>query len=119
MIFMSEEARKRLLGEADPERTLVVYDNTLIKGIPETYKKTFAVPATGEAEKVFQNRMVANIYMLGATIELINPGSFEVLKKIVSASVPKKFEELNIKALEAGHQYYRDHGPDKKPGASR
>ena len=119
MIFMSEEARKRLLGEADPERTLVVYDNTLIKGIPENYKKTFAVPATGEAEKAFQNRMVANIYMLGATIELINPGSFEVLKKIVSASVPKKFEELNIKALEAGHQYYRDHGQDKKPGASR
>jgi Pyruvate/2-oxoacid:ferredoxin oxidoreductase gamma subunit len=108
---MSEEARKKLIGEADPERTLVVYDNTLVKGIPDNYKKTFAVPATGEAEAAFKNRMVANIYMLGATIEVINPGSFEVLKKIVSASVPKKFEELNIKALEAGHEYYQNHKP--------
>jgi len=48
----------------------------------------------------------------GATIELIHPGSFDVLKKIVASSVPKKFEELNIRALEAGHQYYRDHQPD-------
>ncbi len=112
MIFMSEEARKRLLSEADPERTLVVYDNTLIKSIPAPYdKRTFAVPATGEAEKEFKNRMVANIYMLGAVIELINPGSFEVLKQIVSKSVPKKYEELNIKALEAGHEYYRNHKP--------
>ncbi|MCL2669632.1 MAG: 2-oxoacid:acceptor oxidoreductase family protein [Syntrophaceae bacterium] len=111
MIFMSEEARKRLLGEADQERTLVVYDNTLVKAIPDNYKKTFAVPATGVAEKDFQNRMVANIYMLGATIELINPGSLDVLKKIVSESVPKKFEELNIKALEAGHAYYEANKP--------
>jgi Pyruvate/2-oxoacid:ferredoxin oxidoreductase gamma subunit len=55
--------------------------------------------------------MVANIYMLGATIELINPGSFDVLKKIVSSSVPKKFEALNIQALDAGYEYYRTHKP--------
>jgi Pyruvate/2-oxoacid:ferredoxin oxidoreductase gamma subunit len=55
--------------------------------------------------------MVANIYMLGATIELINPGSFEVLKKIVSSSVPKKFEALNIQALEAGYAHYQANKP--------
>ena len=55
--------------------------------------------------------MVANIFMLGAVIELINPGSFDVLKKIVASSVPKKFEELNIKALEAGHEYYQANKP--------
>ena len=110
MIFMSEEAKKKLLGEAIPGRTLVVYDNTLIKEIPGNFK-TFGVPATGSAENDFKNRMVANIYMLGATIELMHPGSFDVLKKIVSSSVPKKFEELNIKALEAGHAYYEANKP--------
>jgi 2-oxoglutarate ferredoxin oxidoreductase subunit gamma len=111
MVFMSEEALKRLLSEADPERTLIVYDDTLIRSIPAPYTKTFAVPATGQAEKEFKNRMVANIFILGAVIELINPGSFDVLKKIVASSVPKKFEELNIKALEAGYEYYRTHKP--------
>jgi len=111
MVFMSEEALKRLLSEADPERTLVVYDDTLIKSVPAPYTKIFAVPATGQAEKEFKNRMVANIFMLGAVIELINPGSFDVLKRIVASSVPKKFEELNIKALDAGYEYYRTHKP--------
>jgi len=118
MVFMSEEAVKRLLAEADPARTLVVYDNTLIRSIPAPYIKTFAVPATGEAEKVFKNRMVANIYMLGATIELVNPGSLEVLKKVVSDSVPKKFQALNIQALEAGYEYYRTHEPEHQPAVT-
>jgi 2-oxoglutarate ferredoxin oxidoreductase subunit gamma len=111
MVFMSEEALKRLLSEADPERTLIVYDDTLIKSIPAPYTKSFAVPATGQAE-------VANIFMLGAVIELINPGSFDVLKQIVASSVPKKFEELNIRALEAGYEYYRVHKPGEYPTAS-
>jgi Pyruvate/2-oxoacid:ferredoxin oxidoreductase gamma subunit len=55
--------------------------------------------------------MVANIFMLGAVIDLINPGSFDVLKKIVAASVPQKVVELNIKALEAGYEYYRTNKP--------
>jgi 2-oxoglutarate ferredoxin oxidoreductase subunit gamma len=116
MVFMSEEAVKRLLAEADPKRTLIVYDDTLIKTIPAEYR-TFAVPATGQAEKEFKNRMVANIFMLGAVIELINPGSLEVLKKIVAASVPKKFEELNIKALEAGHAHWQAHKPKQSRAA--
>ncbi len=117
MVFMSEEAVKRLLAEADPKRTLIVYDDTLIKAIPAPYK-TFPVPATGQAEKEFKNRMVANIFMLGAAIELINPGSLDVLKQIVAASVPKKYEELNIKALEAGHAHWQAHKP-KQPRPPR
>jgi len=118
MVFMSEDAVKRLLAEADPGRTLIVYDDTLIKAIPAPYTKTFAVPATGQAEKEFKNRMVANIFMLGAVIDLINPGSLDVLKKIVASSVSKKYEELNIKALEAGYEYYRTHKPEQHPPSS-
>ena len=111
MVFMSEEALKRLLGEADPARTLIVYDNTLIRWIPPPYTKCYPVPATKYAEEELKNRMVGNIFMLGAVIELINPGSFEVLKQVVRKSVPKKSEEVNIKALDAGHAFYAAHKP--------
>ena len=111
MVFMSEEALKRHIADANPERTLVVYDNTVIGSVPPQYTKTFGVPATGEAEKVFKNRMVANIYMLGAVIELITPGSFEVLKQVVRKSVPPKSEALNIKALDLGYEFYQTHKP--------
>jgi len=109
MIFMSEESVKRYLQEGDPEKTHVAYDNTLIRSIPAIYKRVFPVPATKVAEEELQNRMVANMYMLGATIEMIVPGSFPFLQQIVRKSVPAKSEALNMKALEAGLAYARTH----------
>jgi 2-oxoglutarate ferredoxin oxidoreductase subunit gamma len=111
MVFMSEEALKRLISEGDPAKTLIAYDNTLIRAIPPPYTKIYPVPATKYAEEELKNRMVANIFMLGAVIELINPGSFDVLTQVVRTSVPKKSEALNIKALEAGHEFYGTHTP--------
>jgi len=109
MVFMSEESVKRYLQEGDPEKTLVIYDSTLIKSIPAPYKKTFPVPATKVAEEELKSRIVANMIMLGAVIELIIPGSFPVLQQVVRKSVPAKSEAVNMKALEAGYEYYRTH----------
>ena len=58
----------------DPERTLVIYDSTLIRSIPAPYKKTFPVPATKVAEEELKSRIVANMFMLGAIIETGHPG---------------------------------------------
>jgi 2-oxoglutarate ferredoxin oxidoreductase subunit gamma len=109
MVFLSEESVKRYLQEGDPGKTLVVYDSTLIKSIPAPYKKTFPVPATKVAEEELKSRIVANMFMLGAVIELIIPGSFPVLQQVVRKSVPAKSEAVNMKALEAGYEYYRTH----------
>ncbi len=109
MIFMSEESVKRYLAEGDPGKTLVIYDSTLIRSIPAAYKKTYPVPATKIAEEELKSRIVANMFMLGATIERMVPGSFSVLRQVVSKSVPPKSEALNLKALEAGYEFARTH----------
>ena len=109
MVFMSEESVKRYLQEGNPEETLVIYDSTLVKSIPPPYKKVYAVPATKIAEEDLKTRIVANIFMLGAVIELIAPGSFPVLRQVVRKSVPAKTEAVNMKALEAGHEFFRTH----------
>jgi 2-oxoglutarate ferredoxin oxidoreductase subunit gamma len=111
MVFMSEESVKRYLQEGDPEKTLVIYDSTLIRSIPAPYHKTFPVPATRVAEEELKNRIVANMFMLGAVIEMVAPGSFDVLQQVVRKSVPPKSEALNMKALEAGHEFARTHSP--------
>ena len=111
LVFMSEEAVKRYLPEGDPERTLVIYDSTLIRSIPAPYHKTFPVPATRVAEEELKNPIVANMFMIGAMIELVAPASFAVLKEVVRKSVPPKSEALNMKALEAGYEFYRTHSP--------
>ena len=107
MVFMSEESVKRYLPEGDPERTLVIYDSTLVRSIPAPYKKTFPVPATKVAEEELKNRIVANMFMLGAAIEKVLPGSFAALQQVVKRSVPPKSLDLNMKALEAGHEFAR------------
>ena len=109
MVFMSEESVRRYLQEGDPEKTLVVYDSTLIQSIPAPYKKTFPVPATQVAEEDLKSRIVANMFMLGAIIERVVPGSFAVLQQVVKKSVPPKSEALNVKALEAGYEFARTH----------
>jgi len=111
MVFMSEESVRRYLREGDPEKTLIIYDRTLIKAIPQPYKKVYAVPATEVAEEELKNRIVANMFMLGAVIELIVPGSLAILKQAVRKSVPAKSEAVNLKALEAGYEFYQQHTP--------
>jgi len=111
MVFMSEEALKRHLPEGDPEKTLIVYDSTLIGSIPPSFTKNYPVPATRFAEEELKNRIVANIFMLGAVIDLIIPGGFDILKQVVRKSIPKKSEALNMKALDAGYAYYLTHKP--------
>jgi 2-oxoglutarate ferredoxin oxidoreductase subunit gamma len=110
MVFMSEESVKRYLPEGDPERTLVIYDRTLIRSIPAPYRRTFPVPATRFAEEELKNRIVANMFMLGAAIEKVLPGSFSALQQVVRKSVPPKSLDLNMRALEAGYEFARAHG---------
>jgi 2-oxoglutarate ferredoxin oxidoreductase subunit gamma len=111
MVFMSEESVKRYLQEGDPDKTLVIYDSTLIRSIPAPYQKTFPVPATKVAEEELKNRIVANMFMLGAAIEMVLPGSFAALQRVVGKSVPPKSLDLNLRALEAGHAFARTHSP--------
>jgi 2-oxoglutarate ferredoxin oxidoreductase subunit gamma len=111
MVFMSEEALKRHLPEGDPAKTLIVYDSTLIGSIPPPFTKIYPVPATKVAEEELNSRIVANIFMLGAVIDLIIPGGFDILKQVVRKSIPPKSEALNMKALDAGYQFYQTHQP--------
>jgi 2-oxoglutarate ferredoxin oxidoreductase subunit gamma len=110
MVFMSEESVKRYLQEGDPEKTLVVYDSTLVQPIPDPpYRRTFPVPATRVAEEELKSRIVANMFMLGAIGELVAPGSLTILREVVRKSVPPKSEAVNVTALEAGYEFARAH----------
>ena len=110
MVFMSEESVKRYLPEGNPEKTTVIYDSTLVRSIPEPYRKTVPVPATKVAEEDLKNRIVANMFMLGAAIEKVLPGSFDALQRVVERSVPPKSLDLNLKALKGGYEYARTQG---------
>jgi 2-oxoglutarate ferredoxin oxidoreductase subunit gamma len=111
MVFMSEEALKRHIQDGNPEKTLLVYDSTTIRSVPKEFRRSYPVPATAVAEEELKNRIVANIYLLGAVIEILVPGGLGFLKEVVRESVPAKAQLLNMKALEMGYDYYLAHKP--------
>lgn len=109
MVFMSVESVEKYLREADAEKSLIVYDNTLISSMNPAYKRVFAVPATKIAEERWKNRIVANMFLLGAILDLFSPKAFDFLKEVVRKSVPKKSEDLNLQALAEGNEFGKKH----------
>ncbi len=105
MVFMSQEAVQRYLGEGDPERTLVLYDDTLVSHIDDKFRHSYPVPATHVAEKEIGRRIVANMFMLGALLNQVVPDGKEKLEKVVLESVPRGTGEINLRALRAGYDY--------------
>ncbi len=84
---------------------ILLYDTDLVKDIQDHSRvNAKAIPATRIAEELGK-KIVANIVMLGFAVAQANVCTFKAMQKAVAKSVPKKFLELNMKALDTGYQY--------------
>jgi 2-oxoglutarate ferredoxin oxidoreductase subunit gamma len=104
LMIMSQEAYDKFTPELAKGGTLL-YDEDLAKPTNNFGKttKVYSIPATRYAEEMGK-KIVANIIMLGfftAVSQLVSPGAME---KAIRTSVPKDFEDLNIKAFERGYE---------------
>jgi len=104
LMIMSQEAYDKFTPELEKGGTLL-YDEDLAKPTNNFGKttKVYSIPATRYAEEIGK-KVVANIIMLGfftAISELITP---EAMENAIRSSVPKGFEELNLKAFRRGYE---------------
>ena len=104
LMIMSQEAYDKFTPELARGGTLM-YDEDLAKPTNNFGKttKVYSIPATRYAEEIGK-KLVANIIMLGfftAISELITPVAME---NAIRSSVPKGFEELNLKAFKRGYE---------------
>lgn len=102
-MVMSPEAFEKYVVDLKEGGT-IIYDSSLIKDMPDKYKKAYPLPATQIAKDDLGNTIVANIIMLGATAALTGCVSREAIKEAVMKSVPPHTKELNKKALETGFE---------------
>jgi 2-oxoglutarate ferredoxin oxidoreductase subunit gamma len=100
LVAMSQGAYDRFIGETKPSG-LVIYDSQLTKptAVSISHKP---VPATEVAVREIGNKQVANIVMLGALTTLSHVVSGKSMEAAVSAHVPPRFKEINLKALRRG-----------------
>ncbi len=107
LVAMSQEAYEKFIG--DPEKgSIVLTDTDLVK--PDTIRKDitlYSIPATRIAEEM-GNRIFANVVMVGFFVSITDVVSLEAMKKALPGSVPERFIDINIEALERGYNYGLD-----------
>lgn len=104
LVAMSQEALDKYIGDLVPGGLLVV-DKDLVTRVPEDGKYELKrVPATSVAEKELGRRIVANMVMLGAVVQLSGIIKPEELEDAVKRMVPPGTEDLNIRAVRRGYE---------------
>jgi len=101
LIAMSREAVKKNV-KALKEGGLLLIDSTTVKNMPKIEARIFKLPATEISEKVFGEKLYANIIMLGALIRITDMISEKALEKAVRDTVPEKAVAINIQAYKKG-----------------
>jgi len=105
LMALSSEAYHKYADELAADGVLI-YEKDLVDPVFRKGQRFYGIPSTRIAEEVIGRKIVQNIVMLGfftAATEII---SREEMRQAVLDSVPAGTEELNLKAFDAGVDYF-------------
>lgn len=102
LVVMSQPAMDQYQNRVVPDRTVVIYDSTLVETIPPEFNHTVGVGATRMAEESFGRALFANIIMLGALSGVTGIVTLDALSRALEGNVPSKTLETNREALKSG-----------------
>jgi 2-oxoglutarate ferredoxin oxidoreductase subunit gamma len=100
LVAMSQSALDRYLPSLKEDGVLII-DPGLVTNTHGTKARVLEVPATETAQRL-GNRICANMVILGFVQAATNMISKEDLVEVVKDSVPARFLDLNLRAVDAG-----------------
>lgn len=103
LVAMNQEALDRHFKDLK-ENGLLIVDSTYVKKIPETKAKTFKVPATENAEKLFKTKIYANMIMLGALAKVTRLIDENALLRAIEDTVTEDLVSANKQAFKKGEE---------------
>lgn len=117
-VVMSGEGYGKYADELK-DNGILLYEKDLIHPSFKKGQTAFGVPSTRLAESLGRT-IVQNIVMLGFFAAATNIVSREHLRAAVKASVPAGTEDLNLRAFDAGCQYFDEEygGQKSEAGAA-
>ena len=104
-VAMSLEGYDKYRDELKEAGTLI-YEKDLVTAKPKEGQPSFGIPSTRIAESLGR-AIVQNIVMLGFVAAVTGIASKEEMRDAVKHSVPRGTEELNLRAFDAGWDYYQ------------
>jgi 2-oxoglutarate ferredoxin oxidoreductase subunit gamma len=102
LLCMSQAGLERYYEQCSAT-TRVIIDSTMVH-TNKLQSQFYKIDATDIAEKDFNNRMVANMLMLGAFARNSEIIDLLSLQRAVKDTVSPKFLEMNIKAIATGYE---------------
>jgi len=101
LVALSQEAVDNNIKDLKQDGMLLV-DSSIVKVLPETKARIFKVPASQIAETVFEDKLYANMVILGALTKFTGVISEESMKGAIADSVPRKAVARNLQAYDKG-----------------
>ena len=103
LVIMSQQAFDSYINELQPDGLLIVDPDMVDDSNRINDVRVLRVPAAKTADSL-GNRIIANMIMLGALQEKTRMVTESSLKKSIEESVPKRFIELNLNAMNEGRK---------------
>ncbi|MHC1592339.1 MAG: 2-oxoacid:acceptor oxidoreductase family protein [Candidatus Helarchaeales archaeon] len=103
MVFFSKETANAYKKGIKKNGVFIVDPSTVAK-FKARKNKVYQIPATKIATEKFGMAVVANVIMFGAITVITGMLSKDAARKTVKSSVPERFLDLNLKALEIGFE---------------
>jgi len=116
-VVMSSEGYEKYRDELKEQGTLI-YEMDLVKPDLKPGQPSFGVPSTRLAEALGRT-IVQNIVMLGFFAAVTEIVPVEAMREAVKHSVPPGTEQLNLRAFDAGVDYYQKEYADSTGAAVR
>jgi len=112
LVVLAQEAYDHYAPGLGREARLF-YDDFFVNSTRRLAAEQVPVAATATAVERLENRLAANFVMLGAVLEATGVVSLEAVREAIGRVVRRRFQGLNLRALELGRQLGR-----RVPGAS-
>jgi len=101
LIAMSQSAYDKYIENVG-ENGIVIYDEPMVSTKEISGLKQIGVPATRIATKELDNKLVANMLILGVAVGITKIVTKGALISAIEENVPERFKALNLRAVELG-----------------
>jgi len=108
LIAMSQEAYDKYIKDMGRDEETVIYDEQMVRTGEMSGLRQLGFPASSVATKELENKLVANMVILGIAAEVTKIVSQNALLSAIEKNVPERFKTLNLKAAELGFKLGRE-----------
>ncbi|MCD5413041.1 MAG: 2-oxoacid:acceptor oxidoreductase family protein [Dehalococcoidia bacterium] len=102
LIAMSQEAYDKYIKDMGRDGETVIYDEQMVCTKEISGLRQLGFPASSVATKELENKLVANMVILGIVAEVTRIVSQDALLSAIEKNVPERFRALNLRAAELG-----------------